>query len=95
MTDIVRVLRVLEYEGPRSWVEVTLAESAIKGCKSFATTHGPGVIHEATTGEMPVVLLGYGAAPRRIYHYTDCPANDKTPAEFSGPCDCDCDQSSP
>lgn len=54
--DRVRVLRVLEYEGPRSWVEVTLAVSIIKGCKAIQTPNGPAVIREAMLGEVPTIL---------------------------------------
>jgi len=51
--DKVRVIRVLEYEGPRDWMEATLAQNAVKGTKNF----GNGcVIREATLGDFPVVV---------------------------------------
>ncbi len=46
--EIVRVLRVLEYVGERSWVEQTVAR-AIHGEKHFP----PGVIKAATVGVYP------------------------------------------
>lgn len=50
--DIVRVLRIIEYVGPRSWVEKQLAGS-ITGTKTFV----PGTqIHVATIGEFPEIL---------------------------------------
>jgi len=51
--DTVRVLRVLEYVGPRSWVETTMSRNAVKG------THlvSPGCwIREATIGDFPEIL---------------------------------------
>jgi hypothetical protein len=54
--DRVRVLRVLEYEGPRSWVETTLDKRAVKGAHAFSATAGNCVIREAMVGEVPVIL---------------------------------------
>lgn len=52
-SDRVRVIRVLEYEGPREWVETTLAANAVKGTKDL----GNGcVIREAIVGDFPVVI---------------------------------------
>ena len=51
--DRVRVIRVLEYEGPRDWVEETLAQRGVKGTKDL----GRGwVIREAIVGDFPVVV---------------------------------------
>ncbi len=51
--DKVRVIRVLEYEGPRDWMEATLAQNAVKGTKDL----GNGcVIREAIVGDFPVVV---------------------------------------
>lgn len=51
--DRVRVIRVLEYEGPRDWVEATLAQNAVKGTKNL----GNGcVIREGMIGDFPVVV---------------------------------------
>jgi hypothetical protein len=50
------MLRVLEYEGPRSWVMVSLSERSVKGEKWFYMMDGPCIIREAVIGEMPVVL---------------------------------------
>lgn len=63
--DFVRAVRILVYEGPRSWVERTLAESAVKGTRHF----GSGKIKSAMIGEVPEVigtgdgLEGWGAKP--------------------------------
>lgn len=51
--DRVRVLRLLEYEGPREWVESTLSQNAIKGTRNF----GPDChIREGMIGSFPVVV---------------------------------------
>lgn len=53
--DKVRVIRVLEYEGPRSWVEETLAAPhAIKGTATF--NGGTCFIREAILGDFPTVV---------------------------------------
>jgi hypothetical protein len=54
--DRVRVLRILEYEGPRSWVEATLAQNAVKGEKRFTKSDELYIIREATIGDTPVIL---------------------------------------
>ena len=53
MVEIIRVLRVLEYEGPREWVEKTLSERCIKGERSISDK---AVIREAIVGETPTVM---------------------------------------
>jgi hypothetical protein len=50
----VRVLRVLEYEGPRSWVEDTLGHRGIKG--EFRFPGKEAIIREAIIGEFPAIL---------------------------------------
>lgn len=52
MSDIVRVLRILEYTGPRDRVEKTLAGNAVKG----TVKHGELTIREATLGDFPEVI---------------------------------------
>ena len=60
--DRVRVLRVLEYEGPREWVEYTLAKRSVKGETRVGGFNGEyGIIREAIMGEVPAVL---GTEPR-------------------------------
>lgn len=57
--DTVRVLRVIEYVGPRSWVERTL-ENSIQGTKTFDEVRGGGkaTIRAATVGGYPEILEG-------------------------------------
>lgn len=50
--DIVRVIRIIEYEGPRSWVEATLAKS-IQGEKRVTEN---AIIRAATLGLFPEIL---------------------------------------
>lgn len=50
--DIIRVLRVIEYIGPRSWVESTVANS-IQGTKLLM---GGKEIRAATVGTYPEIL---------------------------------------
>ena len=45
--DRIRVLRVLEYEGPRSWVEETLRRRAVKEEHTWGTAERPCIIREA------------------------------------------------
>lgn len=50
--DIIRVLRIIEYVGPRSWIEKQLSRS-ITGTRIFY----PGTqIHVVTIGEFPEIL---------------------------------------
>ncbi len=84
--DRVRVLRVLEYEGPRSWVEAAMAERSVKGVRRFANVKelpGGAVIREAIMGETPEVLVK-GAQDGAVeksrgryppYKYPACGAN--------------------
>ena len=51
-SDIVRVIRILLYEGHRDWVEYTVGQS-IHGEKVIA---GPNKIKAATLGEFPEIL---------------------------------------
>lgn len=50
--DIIRILRIVEYVGRRSWVEKTVAES-IHGTKKI---HGSEEIRAATIGAFPEIL---------------------------------------
>lgn len=52
MTDIVRIVRVLEYVGPRDALERSLAQNAVKRHKQF----GPITVREAYLGEFPEVV---------------------------------------
>jgi hypothetical protein len=55
--DIVRVLRIVEYVGPRNWVEATVNNS-IHGERRINTN---SVIKAATIGSYPEILeLGNG-----------------------------------
>ncbi len=50
--DIVSVLRIVEYRGPRGWVERTISES-IQGTRHIASDRS---ISAATIGEVPKIL---------------------------------------
>lgn len=52
MSDIVRVLRVIEYEGERGWVEAQVAKS-IHGERNI----GGGVIRAVTVNEFPIRVV--------------------------------------
>ena len=52
--DRVRVIRVLEYEGPRDWVEQTLSKNVMKGSCTF--NNGSCFIREAILGDFPAVV---------------------------------------
>lgn len=56
--DIIRVLRVLEYVGPRSFVEISLNQREVKGKRIFHSLGG--YIHEAILGEFPEILTKGG-----------------------------------
>ena len=53
--DTVRVLRVIEYVGPRSWVEQVVRDS-IHGEKNLSPKGGKAVIRAATVGVYPEIL---------------------------------------
>lgn len=54
--DIVRVTRVIQYVGPRSWVEATVARS-IQGTKDVsAIANGRKLIIGTTLGSFPDIL---------------------------------------
>jgi hypothetical protein len=55
MTDIVRVLRIIEYVGPRNWVEATVAGS-IHGERQVTLDGKLGWIRAATIGTYPEIL---------------------------------------
>lgn len=57
--DTIRVLRILEYVGPRSWIERTLAEGAVpmSGQHSFERRDGcVCTIRSAVLGQFPEIL---------------------------------------
>jgi hypothetical protein len=56
--DKVRVLRIVEYVGPREWVEKIVDES-INGTKDLGTYKGQScAIRAATIGSYPEILEG-------------------------------------
>lgn len=56
--DIVRIVRVMEYVGPRAWVEQTLNRGAVpaNGVHSFDIPNGHCEIRSATLGQFPEVM---------------------------------------
>lgn len=52
MSDIIRVVRVLEYVGPRDALERSLAQNVVKRHKQF----GSITVREAYLGEFPEVV---------------------------------------
>ena len=60
-TDIIRVLRIIEYQGPRDWVEKTLSTSIYgtkyvsPDCKISAATIGsfPEILNKEESHENP------------------------------------------
>ena len=50
--EIVRVLRLLEYTGPRAAIERTLENNSVKG----TTRHGDLTIREACIGQFPEIV---------------------------------------
>jgi hypothetical protein len=52
MSEIVRIIRVLEYTGPREELEKCLVQNAVKGQVKF----GRITIREAIVGNFPEVL---------------------------------------
>lgn len=50
--DIIRVLRLIEYEGPRDWVEDTLSR-AVKGT---LIVRNDCIIRAATLGDFPSLV---------------------------------------
>lgn len=55
MEDIVRVLRIVEYTGPRGAVEVSVANS-IHGERRIIRTDGVLTIRASTIGTYPEIL---------------------------------------
>lgn len=53
--EIVRVLRIIEYVGPRAWVEDTVSR-AIHGTKNLSVNRSLQKISAATIGEFPEIL---------------------------------------
>jgi len=55
MSDIVRVLRILEYVGPREWVEMTMQKNAVpsNGCYQVDKDK---FIRSAVIGQYPEIL---------------------------------------
>lgn len=56
MTDIVRVLRILEYVGPRDWVEKTLSQGGVPARGEHRVAQHNGVIRSAVLGDYPEIL---------------------------------------
>lgn len=57
--DRVRVLRIVEYEGPREWVERTVSQSLHGTCLIGTRSDGPCIIRGATVNEFPILIEGY------------------------------------
>lgn len=55
LEDTIRVVRVLEYSGPRSHVEKVLSQNAVKGIFYGGTI----TIREAILGPFPEVVVPY------------------------------------
>jgi hypothetical protein len=55
MSDVVRVLRILEYVGPREWVEQTLSQGSVPARGQYGIGHG-WTIRSAILGEFPEIL---------------------------------------
>jgi hypothetical protein len=55
MSDIVRVLRILEYTGPREWVERTLEQGAVPANGQHTLPNG-SVVRSAIIGQYPEIL---------------------------------------
>lgn len=51
-TEICRITRVLEYQGPREWLETTLNRNAVKGTLELSKTSS---IREAEVGRIQTV----------------------------------------
>lgn len=65
---IVRILRVLEYQGPRSWVEWQVASSIQHEKRvhlGHLGYHVTGVIRAATLGNWPEILQNNHAEDRK------------------------------
>lgn len=65
--DIVRVLRVIEYEGPRSWVEMCIRTRQIKGEHQlnhvdYSPLH---IIRESIIGEIPTIIQRASDEPEK------------------------------
>lgn len=69
--DIVRVLRVLEYVGPRKWVEETVARS-VHGTRVVGTLGGE--IRGATVGTFPEVLQSAASREAEAQSFADLQA---------------------
>ena len=50
--DRIRVLRVIEYEGPRDLIEKMISSRSLKGEQKFNSC----VLREAIIGELPAIL---------------------------------------
>lgn len=73
MSEIVRVVRILEYTGPRASVEKVLQQNAVKGLKDF----GVVVIRETMLPfpevvEAPPVVQNPMMLRRKIGHRSGC-----------------------
>ena len=58
--DTVRVLRIIEYVGPRDEIEKHL-EHVVQGTKTFRPTAGQITIRAATIGTFPEILEAQSA----------------------------------
>jgi hypothetical protein len=76
--DKVRVLRILEYVGPRKWIEETVAR-AIHGTRHLAN----GSITAVTLGEYPEVLERV-RTQNEAEAKCDCAMGMKPPGRYAG-----------
>lgn len=70
--DFVRVVRILEYSGPRQWVEKTMERNAVKGTRHFGRGQ---IIREGVLGDYPEQLGGdlNGEVNKLLHDVADLP----------------------
>lgn len=76
MAETVRVLRILEYVGPRSWIERTLTQGGVPAqgehrIPMSPQMEAPGYIRSAIVGQYPELL-----APSPLSEEPAAPASD-------------------
>jgi len=59
MSEIVRVLRILEYTGPREWVEMTMQKNAVPSNGAYQVDKDK-CIRSAVIGQYPEILEAKG-----------------------------------
>jgi hypothetical protein len=66
MSDIVRVLRILEYVGPREWIETTLLKGAVPANGEHRLADN-SVIRSAIIGQYPEILENNNGKESNFY----------------------------